>query len=59
MLLRQLKSVGANLFVRPQTGCTHTPYKHTLHNFGKKLCNENTILLEHTNPHILGYKTNL
>jgi hypothetical protein len=47
------------LFLRPQNWCTLTPYKHTLHKVGEKLCDENTIFLEHTHPHILGYKTNL
>ncbi len=51
--------VDPNLFVCQQICCTHSPYKHTLHKVSEKLCNENTIFLEHTHPHILGYKTNL
>jgi hypothetical protein len=61
MLLRQLKPVGPNLFVlvHAQTGA-HIPFtSFTLHEVSEKLCNENTIFLAHTHPHILGYKTNL
>jgi hypothetical protein len=35
------------------------PHKHALDMASEKLSNKNTIFLEHTHPHILGYQTNL